>query len=42
MTDDERRLFWRLVPLALLAGALLAILTKDIWWMPGVGYTVIP
>ena len=41
MTEEERRLFWTLVPIALLLGAALAILTRDIWWVPGIGYVIV-
>lgn len=42
MSDEEAiRLFWRLAPLALLAGVIIGLLTANIVWVPGHGYATL-
>lgn len=42
MSDEEAvRLFWRIVPLAMLAGIIIGLLTANIVWVPGHGYVIL-
>ena len=34
MTAAEERLLWRIIPIAIIIGAMLGLLTADIVWLP--------